>query len=338
MYVRQISVRQGGPGKGKGSDSSTMSRQRDQDGGGTITGVRDVPCFKVDDFVLMADFDDNDEFFREKAKKELRETPEVVQQALKDIKVMVQGEPDLTLPEDDEFFQKFLRPCKWYPKSTYELLKRFYKFRANHPRHCDNLLPSNEKKVLSAEILIPLPDRTPNGCRVLLINAGRKWNTKEISIDEIFRSVMLSLDAAMAEPKTQIAGVHVILNMEGMSLRHVAQLTPTFAAMLTDWVQRCLPCRLKGIHIVNQPFIFNMVYAVFKPFLLEKTQKRLHFHGTDRDALISHLGAKSVPTDLGGEMVLPKVPIGEGICEYFCWYEKEFEASNKCGYPSGKRR
>lgn len=56
--------------------------------------------------------------------------------------------------------------------------------------------------------------------------------------------------------------------MDGLTLNHVTHITPSFAASVTDWVQRCLPCRLKGIHIVNQPFIFNMVYAIFKPFLL----------------------------------------------------------------------
>ncbi|XP_076375368.1 alpha-tocopherol transfer protein isoform X1 [Megalopta genalis] len=332
MYVRQISLRQGGA---RDSDATAMSRQRDQDG---VVGVRDPPSFKVDDFILESDFQDGDEFYREKAEKELRETPEVVQQALKDIRVLLQGEPNLVVPDDDEFFQKFMRPCKWYPKSTYELLKRFYKYRVNNPRYCNNLTPNNEKKVLSSEILIPLPERTTQGCRVLLINAGKKWNPKQISIDEIFRGVMLSLDAAMAEPKTQIAGVHVIMNMEGFALSQVTYITPSFAASLTEWVQRCLPCRLKGIHIVNQPFIFNMVYAIFKPFLLEKTRKRIHFHGTDWKSLTSYVSAKALPTSLGGELVLPKVPLGEGICEYFCWFEKEFEASNRNGYRSATTR
>lgn len=56
--------------------------------------------------------------------------------------------------------------------------------------------------------------------------------------------------------------------MAGFSLSHATHITPSFAAAMTEWIQRSLPCRIKGIHIVNQPFIFKMVYAIFKPFLL----------------------------------------------------------------------
>lgn len=81
----------------------------------------------------------------------------------------------------------------------------------------------------------------------------------------------------------QIAGVHVLLNMDGLSLSQVTQFTPNFAGSVAEWVQRCLPCRLKGIHVVNQPFIFNMVFALFKPFLLVGIKhSHLHFSHCDR--------------------------------------------------------
>ncbi|CAD1475266.1 unnamed protein product, partial [Heterotrigona itama] len=82
-------------------------------------------------------------------------------------------------------------------------MKRFYKFKLNNPRYCLNLVPSNEKKVLSSDIVIPLSNRTADGCRLLLINCGKTWNPKVITTDEIFRAVILSMEAAIAEPRTQ---------------------------------------------------------------------------------------------------------------------------------------
>lgn len=38
-----------------------------------------------------------------------------------------------------------------------------------------------------------------------------------------------------------------------------------------------MPIRLKAVHIVKEPFVFNMVFQLFKPFIQEKLKSRVNF-------------------------------------------------------------
>lgn len=59
----------------------------------------------------------------------------------------------------------------------------------------------------------------------------------------------------------------MVIDMEGLTLTHVSYFSPSFARSVVEYVRRSLPCRLKGVHIVNASYLFDMVFAFFKPFL-----------------------------------------------------------------------
>lgn len=70
---------------------SKMEEEGRQDANRVDSRWKDVPYLKIGNLILKADFDEGDEYFREKARDELRETPEIVEQSLKDLRTMVKG-------------------------------------------------------------------------------------------------------------------------------------------------------------------------------------------------------------------------------------------------------
>lgn len=94
-------------------------------------------------------------------------------------------------------------------------------------------------------------------------------------MDDIFRTNVLALEHIVKDVESQISGVRVILDMAGLSLQHAKFFTPYYAKQMVELVQDTFPLRFKGFHVVNEPFYFDAIMAVIKPFLKEKIRKRV---------------------------------------------------------------
>lgn len=188
------------------------------------------------------------------------------------------AETDLRCPLDNDLWLiRFLRPCKYYPESARDLIKRYYEFKRKHANIYDDLKTSTERNIFEHNILTVFPNRDQYGRRILLIELGKKWKHNKCSLDEVYKGCVLYLEAALLEAKTQIAGCVIIFDMDGLSLQQAWQFTPPFAKRIIDVIQEAIPMRVKNMHIVNQPYVFNMVFALFKPFLKEKLKSRVSF-------------------------------------------------------------
>lgn len=279
---------------------------------------------------------ENDEFTdpksKEKAARELRETPDVVAEALKELRVKLQAEESLHVPiDDDSFLLKFLRPCKFYPCSAFALVQRYYRFKVKHANLCDDLVPATVQHVYDEGLLYFQPLRDQNGCRILIVEVGKKWKPAKVSLNDLFRALQVALEAGMDEPRTQLNGAIVILDMDGLSLSQIVQFTPRFAAMAVDWVQQCTAIRLKAVHIVNNTYLFNMLFTIFKPFLSDKLRKRIKFHSKDYNSLTSDVDVACLWPRHGGSMDVDEYD-GRLIGELLTYYQKEYEEANSYGY------
>ena len=110
-----------------------------------------------------------------KAKNELRETPEIVEAALIELRKLLQTENNFTFPTEEDFFLlTFLRPCKYYAGSAFHKIQKYYKFRLKYRDICDDLSVESVQNVFQQDMMKYLPMRDQNGCRIMYFQCGSK--------------------------------------------------------------------------------------------------------------------------------------------------------------------
>lgn len=78
----------------------------------------------------------------------------------------------------------------------------------------------------------------------------------------------------MREPTTQICGGIIIFDFDGLALTHIMQFTPSFAAMILEWVQ---------VRFIEHTFvrsaieIFYQIFGYFVGGTHITTKGRAHF-------------------------------------------------------------
>merc|ERR1712096_386794 len=98
-------------------------------------------------------------------------------------------------------------------------------------------------------------------------------------------SNFMCLELMAKEHKTQISGIVALIDMDGFGWDHIMQLTVDYIRNVVSLVQNSFPIRFREIHIFNESYLFDVTYALVKPFLSEKIRNRIRFHGSDLESL-----------------------------------------------------
>lgn len=107
---------------------------------------------------------------------------------------------------DDDFLLIFLRPCKFYPQSAYELMKRIADFRHKHAVLYYDLLPSDERDaIVNHDVINVLKTRDHKNRRVMIVQAGKTWDPSKVTSDQILRMFYLVHLIAIQEQESQVS-------------------------------------------------------------------------------------------------------------------------------------
>lgn len=155
-------------------------------------------------------------------------------------------------------------------------MKTVAEFKKNNFDIIGNVMPEDERAAfVDNNVVNVLKDRDQDGRRILVVNCGELWDTKRVSSEQLFRLFYLIHVAAQVELETQVHGVVVIMDFDGLGMKQVRALSPAFSKRLLTFIQYAMPLRMKEVHIINQPFLFKMVWSLFKPFIESKLNSRV---------------------------------------------------------------
>ena len=175
---------------------------------------------------------------RDKATRELKETPETQQECVIELRQALTIERSSLGEEariDDAFLIRFLRPKKYAVAKALNLYKNYYKLRNTHELF-EDLHPGSVRHVWESGCMGCLSERDREGRNVLLA-FPQYWNPQEVSLRDALRSFILQLEYLIESEETQINGVVLIVDFSRFTFEQMRSLRPTYVQLLVNLVQ-----------------------------------------------------------------------------------------------------
>lgn len=257
-------------------------------------------AFALDDLKNShADLSPLSQEWQSRAEQELQEKAEWRDRDIQALRDLVSAEQCLLCPTSDEFLIKFLRAKKFDYDKSLRMLQRYCAMRTRSPQNFVKTLPSLSKDTLDCELQTILLHRDQLARRVFIFRSG-KWKPSTTRPEDIFSTNYMCLELMAKEKKTQISGIVAIVDMEGFGWDHMMNLSVDYIRNVVALVQNSFPIRFREIHIVNESYMFDVVYALVKPFLSEKMRGRIRVHGSNQESLHRFISPSILPYEYGG--------------------------------------
>ncbi|KAF1528138.1 Clavesin-1, partial [Eudyptula minor] len=247
----------------------------------------------------------------EKARLELNENPDILHQDIQQVRDMIITRPDIGfLRTDDAFILRFLRARKFHQTEAFRLLAQYFQYRQLNLDMFKNFKADDPgiKRALTDGFPGVLENRDHCGRKILLLFAAN-WDQSSNSGGN--KLIMARL---MEEGKaSEIIYYQVVILRSSCKFFIFSQLpflgTPS---LIFNAIQNLrdhdFPARFGGVHFVNQPWYIHALYTLIKPFLKDKTRKRIFLHGNNLNSLHQLIHPECLPSEFGG--TLPPYDMG----------------------------
>ncbi|KAK8766495.1 hypothetical protein V5799_006720 [Amblyomma americanum] len=261
------------------------------------------------------------------AHEELGETPEKRREALEELKRQLDAEPDLNARKDDEFLLRFLRVRKYDVDLALRNVRNYYRNRDSSGSVYVDFLPSNVPPA-ARTLYMRMTEKDVLGRPIFVFRPGM-WMPEEVPYMDFHRAGLICYEHLACDPVVQTVGIVLLVDFSGFTADKLLSMSISLLRRALEYIQDCMPIRLKAVHVVKQSYAFDMLFALVRPFTKSKLAQRARFHGENFERLHEEIPPEVLPEEYGGH--------GPALDFDAFWKEVEaseenFEANNRFGY------
>lgn len=210
---------------------------------------------------------------------ELNETEEgrteVLDKFRQRIEQYAEHHKDVTFTKkDDAFLTLFLRARKYDVERALIMLVKYLRFREEHRELFEGVTLDSIRPLLENKVPFVLKQRDAEGRRVMLFQPARADFSQHSPLD-IQRALVYVLDALILDEETQVNGFVLVEDYADMTFMKMMMFDQKLIKQVMELFQDAFPARFKAYHLIHQPWFFNIVWAIAKPFMKEKMRSRV---------------------------------------------------------------
>ncbi|KAK8770891.1 hypothetical protein V5799_025865 [Amblyomma americanum] len=156
------------------------------------------------------------------------------------------------------------------------------------------------------------------------------WMPDQLPYVDLQCTWLICMEHIAADPAAQVLGVVLLVDYAEFTADKILSLSIGLIRRALEYIQDCMPMRMKAVHIVRQPYAFDLFFSLIKPFIKAKLAERFRFHGENFEKLHEQISPKTLPEEYGGQ--------GPPVDPDAFWSrvdaeEEVFAEANRFGYP-----
>jgi len=245
--------------------------------------------------------DDLEPIWRERAKEVLGEDLEKRDELVEELKRLVKKEEGLKVPDSEKFFLMFLRSGLMSPTAGLGVMKNYFTLKKDQPTYFKSAtdLELLARTVFKQNMHCMLPYRDQYGRRIYVFRPGR-WDPDQIPFLDLFCVGYMLCELVIKEERTQIAGCVSITDATGFGFKQMRAIGLEDGKNLASFFNISFPLWLRQSHVLHAPRVFNMLFAMLRPFLSDSVRDNVVFHSGDLSSIRNYISGDILPSDLGG--------------------------------------